>query len=177
MPTVIKVISDLIQPYNTYIIGIIALILFVGIAIYIYNNYFLKRNANKKFSDVANANDRSPSVEIFFFSVDWCPHCKVAKPEWDKFKRQYNNTVVNNHTVICYDIDCTDDNGDNVIKIDPSSKNETGLKETSFKTSELISMFSIDAYPTIIMKKGNDTINFDSKITEVALSKFVNGVI
>jgi hypothetical protein len=44
------------------------------------------------------------------------------------------------------------------------------------KTTELIKLYNIDAYPTIKLKKDDIVVDFDAKITQVALSKFVNSV-
>ena len=30
---------------------------------------------DKKFKDVANANNRKGEAEIIFFWANWCPHC------------------------------------------------------------------------------------------------------
>ena len=79
----------------------------------------------------------------------------------------------------CYDINCTDDNGEDVVELDnsdPDNPIQTGIKPTTMKTSELIKLYNIDAYPTIKLKKDDIIVDFDAKITQVALSKFVNSV-
>ena len=107
-------VDSLLKPYYKYIIGFIILFLFVLLARFVYRKYFIKQNKNKKFSNVANANNARPIVAIYFFHVDWCPHCVKAQPEWDNFKNQYHNTVINEYLLQCYDINCTDDNGEEV---------------------------------------------------------------
>ena len=59
---------------------------------------------------------------------------------------------------------------------DPDNPVQTGIKPTSMKTTELIKLYNIDAYPTIKLKKDDIVVDFDAKITQVALSKFVNSV-
>ena len=46
--------------------------------------YYVRQNTE-------NFNER-PTV--YFFYVNWCPHCKNAKPEVAKFKKENKNVVV-----------------------------------------------------------------------------------
>ena len=34
--------------------------------------------------------------KLMFFVAKWCPHCKNAKPHWDKVKNKYDNKTENN---------------------------------------------------------------------------------
>ena len=88
-----------------------------------------------------------------FFHVDWCPHCKTALPEWENFKKQFNNKEVNGYITKCVDVDCTDENS---------------------KVQNMISKYDIESYPTVKMVKDKNTIEFDSKITSNTLEHFVN---
>lgn len=179
MANLITYIYDKTKYYYKYVLIIFLIILFLGVATYVYRVMFKPKQDLKAFDDVANTVDRKNSIQVFLFSVDWCPHCKTAKPEWDAFKRQFDGTVVNGSIVKCYHIDCTDDNGSDVIEIDtsdPKNPISTGIKQTSVRTSELIRKYNIDSYPTIKLQKGSTTVDFDAKITQVSLSKFVNSV-
>lgn len=167
---IITFLSEKMRPYRTYILIILVLIIFIFVAKYAFETYFLEQNKNKDFSDVANTVSRTSGLQVYFFFVDWCPHCVKAKPEWDSFKRQYDNTVVNGYKVRCYSINCTDDNGDEVIEIDMADGSSTGMKPTSVKTAELIRKYKIDAYPTVKLVKDNVVTDFDSKITKEALA-------
>lgn len=174
MASLATVIGTRLRPYWNYILAAFIFVIFVVVAIYAYRAFFTKKNDLKKYDDVANATDRKSVVEIIFFFVDWCPHCKTAKPEWDAFKRQYNGSTVNGNMIKCYDIDCTDDNGDQVITMDKNTA--TGITPTPVKTTELIKKYKINSYPTIICQKENDRIDFDAKITQVSLVKLINSV-
>ena len=37
-------------------------------------------------------------VLIMYFYTDWCPYCKKAEPEWEKFKQYVKN--INNTKII-----------------------------------------------------------------------------
>jgi len=155
MPGLVEVVNKIVSPYYKYIVGLIAAIIFGYAAIYGYNNYFVKKTENK-FANVPNANRRNKEVIVHFFHVDWCPHCKKALPEWDNFKKQFNNKEMNGYIVKCNEIDCT---------------NETS------EVQNMMNKFNIESYPTVKMVKDKNTIEFDSKISTNTLEHFVNSML
>lgn len=152
MPGVIEVISGLIRPYYKYLLISILILIFAFVGQYAYTTYY-KKTIDNKFANVANANRRNKEAEVMFFHVDWCPHCKTALPEWNNFKKQYNNKEINGYIVKCKDIDCT--------------------KETS-EVTNLMHTYEIESYPTVKLLKDTNTIGFESKITAHTLEQFVN---
>lgn len=165
--------------YHNSLFIVFLIIMFLGVGTWVYRNYFRKVEEGKKFTDVANATDRNNIVEIYFFFVDWCPHCKTAKPEWDQFKREHNGKKHNGSVIKCYDINCTEDNGEQVITMDrsdPKNPETTGLKPTPVRISDLIRKHKIDSYPTIKLMKGDTVVDFEAKITEASLTKFIDSV-
>jgi thiol-disulfide isomerase/thioredoxin len=149
------ILSRYAAPYYMHIISIIILIIFVGVGYYSYQTFFLKNNKNgekNKFSDVANVNRRNKEVIIYFFNVNWCPHCKTTLPEWKRFSDDYNGRDVNNYIVKCESINCTE--------------------ETS-EITNFINEYGIEGYPTVKMLKDEQKIEFDSKITYSNLENFV----
>ena len=158
MAPLFEVIKKIISPYSTYILVVILLIVFLLAATYVYNNYYVKpmKKKENKFTDVANANKRANEVMIYFFNVDWCPHCKTAKPEWDKFAKIYHGKEQGAYVIKCVNYNCTDENAE-VIR--------------------MINKYNIESYPTVKMLKDNQTIEFDSKITEYTLEQFVNTMV
>lgn len=173
MANIINVITEKLKPYSNIIISVVILVIFILLAYYVYLYHFLPYQEKNKMSDVANSNHRKKVANIFFFYVDWCPHCKTAKPEWNNFKVQYNNTEVNGYTIKCYDINCTEDNG--TIDITDMPEEASGIIETTpTKIADLIRKYNIDAYPTVKMLKDNYTIDYEAKITEESLEKFVH---
>jgi thiol-disulfide isomerase/thioredoxin len=176
MANLITYINTLLKPYYTLILIVVLLIFFLGVARYTYEKFFAKTIKNKKYSDVANTPDRKSVITIFFFSVDWCPHCIKAKPEWNNFKQQYSDKLINGYVIKTYDIDCTDDNGDSVeVYLDDNGKQAT-TKPTSMRTADIIKKYKIESYPTIKLIKDGTTVEFDAKVTNENLSKFVNSV-
>jgi thiol-disulfide isomerase/thioredoxin len=155
MPTLIDTVNKYIKPYAIYVIALIIFILFVIAGRYAYNTFYLKKinNPEKIFTDVANANRNKPEVIIYFFNVDWCPHCKTALPEWDKFKNEYDGKQVNGNILKCVSINCTEEND---------------------QVSKMINEYKIEGYPTVKMLKDGQKIEFDSKIIHENLEQFVN---
>jgi thiol-disulfide isomerase/thioredoxin len=123
MVNIVNAIGEKLKPYSNTIISVVVLIIFILVAYYVYKNYFLPYQEKNKMSDVANSNQRKKVANILFFFVDWCPHCKTAKPEWNNFKLQFNNIEVNGYTIKCYDINCTEDNGEIDITDMPEDAN------------------------------------------------------
>ena len=154
MANILEVIYNrFIAKYSTIILALIFIILFVLLGLYGYKKYYESKKPLKQFQDVANANTRGKPAEILFFFANWCPHCKNAKPEWLKFKEEYEGQVINGWEIKCIEIDCTDEN------------NTTSNK--------LIAEYNVDSYPTIIMVVGDNKINFDSRVTSAALAQLV----
>jgi hypothetical protein len=83
---------------------------------------------------------------------------------------------VNGHLVQCYDIDCTDDNGDAVVQFDPKDGSNTNIAPTPIKISQLVKKFKIDSYPTIKLTKDDSTVEFEAKVTKQNLIQFVTSV-
>ena len=142
-----------IRKYSWIVLIIILLIIFLLLGVYSYKKYYESKIPTKPFKNVANANTRGKPTEVFFFYADWCPHCKNAKPEWYKFKEEYDGKVMNGWQIQCIEVNCTDENNDT--------------------SNKLIAEYKVESYPTIIMVVGDNKIDFESKVTSSALSQLV----
>jgi len=132
------------------------IIIFGLLAYYAYKLYAKPVIDNRKIQNFANANTRDQIVEMYLFYADWCPHCTKAKPQWAAFKKSYDGKQLNGYTIKCIDVNCTEESGSN---------------------NHLIQKYSINSYPTLIMVKDGNRIDFDSKITTDSLTQFVNTVL
>lgn len=165
MSNIIDVLyRDYFVPYKRLVLILFLMVVFIILGYFGYQWYAKPQMANKEMKDIANANRRNPTVEIFFFHVDWCPHCKTAVPEWKKFMAQYDGDQYNGYTIKCIDLNCTDDIDAQGNPVEPAHT--------------YISQFGIEGYPTVKMMKNGQTVSFDSKITksslETLLSKELN---
>ena len=138
----------------TYVIFAVILII-IGYSIYVY---YIKPALKKNSMNTAEVYNESSTGntnqgELILFYVDWCPHCKTAKPEWEKVKSQYNGKIINGYTVTFTEINCT--------------------TETP-EIEKLIAKFSIEGYPTIKLLKDGQVIEYDAKPTKDTLTQFLN---
>jgi thiol-disulfide isomerase/thioredoxin len=135
-------------------VGIMLLVLILLlVALYFYNQ---KSSSLKYTENFENGADDKRTAELMFFSVDWCPHCKTAKPEWEQLKAEYKDKKINGYKVIFTDIDCT--------------------KETP-QVEKLMNTYKIEGYPTIKLLKDGQVIDYDAKPTKDTLVKFLNTVL
>jgi len=154
-----------IKNFRSYIIAAIAVAIFVILARYGYETYYkpfysknvsdngeagVSDNGEAGVSDngEAGVSDNGEAV-ITFYHVDWCPHCKTAQPEWENFRRQYNNKRINNYTLKCKDVEC--------------------------KNEEICP--NMVSFPTVKLTKNGKDIEFDSKINVDSLTYFVETVL
>ena len=86
---------------------------------------------------------------LYFFNVDWCGHCKAAKPEWEKIEGIKNNKILNRLKLVNVD-------GDDE------------------KNSKLLEKFGVNAYPAFILQKGGEGIEYQGNRTVDGLLNFVN---
>jgi thiol-disulfide isomerase/thioredoxin len=140
----------------TYVIFAVILII-IGYSIYVYYiKPSLKTNSMNTAEVYNETSGNTNQAELILFYVDWCPHCKTAKPEWEKVKSQYNGKIINGYTVIFTEVNCT--------------------TETP-QIQQMVDQYKIEGYPTIKLIKGNQVVDFDAKPTQQSLTQFLNSVI
>jgi thiol-disulfide isomerase/thioredoxin len=153
MPSIIDVMLAPIEKYYRLILILFCLIIFIVAGYAVYKKYSVSKSA---ISDVANANKDGKTADIYFFNVDWCPHCIKAKPEWDKFVETHKDKTINGYKIRPHNVDCTDD----------------------VRSAAVIAKFGIQGYPTTKMTiDGGETVEFDSKMTTEGLAKFADTVL
>jgi len=154
MARLLEEVYRYVQPYIRFIwIGLVILI-FIIISVLAYQ-YYAKKDTpqQQQFKDIANSDRRDKEVNIIFFYVDWCPHCKTSKPEWNSFKNDYDGQNINGYIVKCMDINCTQDNDPKIVNY--------------------IQEFQIDGYPTIKLVNGDTKVDFQARVTKKNLESFM----
>ncbi len=139
-----------------FFIILIVTAIFIGIAVYTYNKFVKskidnKYVANKEFLPGPRPGE-IPTVDLYFFFTEWCPHCKTARQVWDKFKEELNNKFVKNTRINFIEVNCE-------------------------KKKNLAEKYDIKGYPTIKMVNGNKVIEYDAKTDLETLHQFVNSSI
>ena len=146
---------DLLTSSRFWMILIVA-IFFLIVAIYLYNKYvtpmvdnkFIPNNEFQQKSDDSDVQN----VELYIFTVNWCPHSKKAITIWEKLKAEYINKTFNNYNI-------------NFIQVDGE------------ENPSLADKYKVEGYPTIKMVKGNQIIEYDAKPSLEHLKEFLNSTL
>jgi thiol-disulfide isomerase/thioredoxin len=126
----------------------------IGCAYYIYKTYIAPQSDRSLYEGYASGmkmrNDGGDPdmATLYFFGVDWCPHCKSAMPIWDAFVKEYSNKSFDGVTVNFVHIDCD-------------------------KDSAIADKYGVTGYPTIKLDKGSEIIEFNSKPSSETLLAFL----
>jgi hypothetical protein len=81
------------------------------------------------------------------------------------FQEEYNKKTLNGYEINCMSVQCDNENNAETEKF-----NE--------RNGHLMEVFKVDSFPTVKMVlNGDQTIDFDSKITKRTLDTFINTVI
>ena len=144
-------------PINYIIFGGIAVLICIIISYFIWKNY-LSSKINYDANRENNEQEETPNkvAHLMLFYVDWCPHCKTAKPEWNALKEEYDGKTINGYIVIFEEYNCTDE---------------------SSEIEELINKYKIDGYPTIKLIKDEQVIEYDAKPTKATMEQFLTTVL
>jgi thiol-disulfide isomerase/thioredoxin len=154
-PTILQRVTAFIN-LKSLAIFIIVLILCL-FAYYTYKQYSKSTTtfyANRE--NIPKDQNSNKTATLMLFYVDWCPHCKTAKPEWDAIKDQYDGKMINGYTIYFEEHNCT---------------NETD------EVSQLMDKYTIEGYPTIKLIKDNQIIEYDAKPTKSTMEQFLNTVL
>jgi thiol-disulfide isomerase/thioredoxin len=135
---------------------LIVAIFFLIVAIYLYNKYVTpmvdnKYVPNNEFQQKSDDSDVQ-NVELYIFTVNWCPHSKKAIPIWEQLKAEYSNKTFNNYNI-------------NFIQVDGE------------ENPSLADKYKVEGYPTIKMVKGNQIIEYDAKPSLEHLKEFLNSTL
>jgi len=136
-----------------YVFLIVGLIVFTY---YVYKQFTNKTSYNANRENMQTDQTSNKQAELILFYVDWCPHCKTAKPEWEKMKNEYDNKQINGYNIIFTEYNCTNE---------------------SPEIEQLMNKYKIEGYPTIKLLKDNQIIEYDAKPTKATMEQFLNTVL
>lgn len=136
------------------VFGVLWLFLTLIIAYYSYTSYIKpmigEHKLNKEF---VNKNvDNSEDILVMYFYTEWCPYCKKAKPEWNKFE----SYVDNKNKSIDYTINLVSVNCD--------------------ESKKIANKYEVDGYPTVKLIYKNKVHDFDAKVTKDNLVEFLDSI-
>ena len=150
--------------YKKYSIWLFVALLFIGLAFYVYSSY-ISPKINPQFVEnkeiISSMDDDTQNisvVDLILFKVDWCPHSKKALPIWDQFKSTWDNKHVNGKKLVFKMFD-----GD-------TQESDINKFEDTYKKR-------IDGYPTIVLVKDKEVIEYDAKPDLKTFEEFLNTVV
>jgi thiol-disulfide isomerase/thioredoxin len=138
------------------IIGVVVFLGVVGIGIYLYTTTKPVTAFHANRENVPKGDNAVKTATVKLFYVDWCPHCKTAKPVWNDTKTEYEGTVINGYKLSFLEYNCT--------------------KETP-ETQALMDKYKIEGFPSIILIKDNQVIDYDAKPSKATMVQFLNTVL
>ena len=149
-------LATLLKKFRYHIV--IVLVIFLIIILYFYFTYYKKMKESFKSNNELDygKSGENKEAKICFFYVDWCPHCKTAKPEWEDLKSSYEGKSINGYNVVFTEYNCTTE---------------------SAEVSQLMDKYKIDGYPTIKLIKDNQVIEYDAKPTKTTMEQFLHTVL
>lgn len=153
-----EIVSGAIQMVlNNKIVIAIAIVGFAILGYLIYDQFINKEtifNANREHTTTDPNSNKT--AEMMLFYVDWCPHCKTAKPEWENLKSEYEGKQINGYNLKFTEYNCTAETTEN---------------------DELMNKYKIEGYPTIKLLKGDQIVEYDAKPTKSTMEQFLHTVL
>lgn len=117
-------------------------------------NKFFQQSQGKSVTldgeDTAGSGDKN--AQLYLFKVDWCPHCKTAKPVFDEVEKELNGRPINGYTVTFKTVDC---------EAEP----------------DMADKFKVEGYPTIKLIKNGEVIEYDAKPEKDKIIEFLQTVL
>lgn len=136
---------------------IIAVVIFSVLGYYVYYQFTNNKTGfNSNREHVTKDENSSKVAEMMLFYVDWCPHCKTAKPEWEELKAEYEGKQINGYNLKFTEYNCTAETAEN---------------------DALMNKYKIEGYPTIKLLKDSQVVEYDAKPTKSTMEQFLHTVL
>lgn len=156
----LETIKSYASSSKTWLI-IVALLGFIAIAVYIFQEY-LSPAMNPEYTEnnefVSSDTENKNYVDLYLFRANWCPYSKKIVPIWNELKDKYDNKKMNNYTIVFKNIEEKQD-------------------QELFADFEKKYSKEIDGFPSIILVKDTQVIEFEAKPTYENLEQFLESVL
>ena len=144
-----------------FIIILFVVTIFIAVAFFVYNTYISPKIdpdyvPNKEFT---TKGEETPS-DLYFFTAEWCPYSKKAKPIWEKLKKQYDVQSINNTRLRFLEVD--------------GEKDEKDMENFE---SKYLNGKKIEGFPSIYMVKDDQVIEYEAKPNFEILKQFIESVL
>ena len=161
MSTTLSSFSSMVSANSKYILIVVILALIGAILYYVISSNmlpglkkFFQQSQGKSVTvdgeDDIGAGDKN--AQLYLFKVDWCPHCKKAKPVFDEVEKELNGRAINGYVVSFKTVDC---------EAEP----------------DMADKFKVEGYPTIKLVKNGEVIEYDAKPDKDRIIEFLQTVL
>ena len=142
-----------VKNHKVLLLSFVLVIGFVTLAVYLYYTQVLPSMKKKNYKENTelvrrdeDSGDRGAIIpELYYFYVDWCPHCRKATPEINRIEENHSDIV---HVV---KVDCETDEGKTLA-------NNNG----------------VEGFPTIKMMVDGKVYDYDAKVNYENLLQFIH---
>ena len=134
----------------------IAIVIFSILGYYIYHQFTTNKPVFNSNREHVSDDNSTKVAEMMLFYVDWCPHCKTAKPEWEELKSEYEGKQINGYNLKFTEYNCTAETAEN---------------------DALMNKYKIEGYPTIKLLKDSQVVEYDAKPTKSTMEQFLHTVL
>jgi thiol-disulfide isomerase/thioredoxin len=172
-------VTEITSKYK-YTFAIFALIILLVFGVLFYKKYLKQQMTpefveNKEFLEVIEDAPADKGISTaYFFTVEWCPYCKSAIPDWNKISDKYKTKKIHGQDVNFKLVDCS--NVDDTNKAGARCENLEDYEQSLFTNN-------VTGYPTIIVVKGeynenitNNIYVLQSRPTEENIENFITTV-
>lgn len=149
-----NLLKKLKNPSCTAMVVLVILLIIVGLFFVVRDNKLFGVSEGFEGSDINNVVEKPDPKEneviLLLFFVEWCPHCKTVKPEWNKLMK-LNNTKINGKTV----------------KIQAANAEGSEVEKNAARDN------NVEGYPTIKLISQSQVLDYNGARNAPAMEKFV----
>ena len=145
-----------------FVIILFVVSIFIAVAFYVYTTYISPQMdpdyvPNREFTDMGESDG---NADLYFFSAEWCPYSKKARPIWNNIKKQYDGRAINNVNLRFVELD-----------------GEKDEKEMENFENKFLNGKKIDGFPSIYLVKNDQVIEYEAKPNAEILKQFIESVL
>ena len=149
-----NLLKKLKNPSCTAMVVLVVILIIVGLFFVVKDNklFGVSEGFEGDINNVVEKPDpKEDEVILILFFVDWCPHCKTVKPEWEKLMK-LNNTKINGKTV----------------KIQAANAEGSEVEKNAARDN------NVEGYPTIKLISQSQVLDYNGARNAPAMEKFVS---
>jgi len=116
---------------------------------WLWKNYFAHGMGMERFAESGAKSIGTLTCTMYY--VNWCPHCKDAKPEWEKLVQAFHGKTINGKKILITKVDCE-------------------------KFPEVAKQQNVTGYPTFKFDLDGRQLNFQGERSFDSFKKYIENV-